>query len=69
MNKIKFEEIQDLIGEQVIYKNQVKEITGIHIYLNKKGIKGVRLHLNGIDGYIKLEDAIFFEVVKFGGRS
>ena len=61
---MKFEEIQDLIGKQVIYENQVKEITGVHLYLNANGIKGVRLHLNGVNDYVRLDEAQFFEIIK-----
>ena len=60
---IKLQEIQNLIGESVIYKNQVYKICSVHVDLNKNGIKEVRLHLEGLDGYIKLSEARFFEIV------
>ena len=61
---INLQEIQILIGESVIHKNKVHKICSVHVYLNKTGIKGVRLHLEGLEGYIKLSEARFFEIVK-----
>lgn len=57
-------ETENLIGKEVIYNGRIREIVGIHLHINKKGITSCRLHLNGIDGYIKIEDAQFFEIIK-----
>jgi hypothetical protein len=59
-------EIKNLVGKKVIYDNTVKKIGGVHIYIGEKGVNSCRLHLVGIDGYVKISEVKFFEIVSFG---